>query len=306
MVLENGGAEVAWLAIVSLMWAFSFGIIRNTLTGIDSGLVSFLRLVIASLTALPALRIRRLGAGLSGRLLLLGAVQFGVMYLAYIESFRWLEAWEVAMLTITTPLFVVVASGLLEKDGRRVAYASASAAAIGGGFILWGSPQSECFLKGFVLVQTSNACFAAGQVWYRRLMAGRPGSADPGVMALPYLGGALITALPAVGSARQLPNLTGHQWTSVIYLGAIASGLGFMLWNHGAKQVCTGCLAAMNNAKIPLAVLASVLVFGERPDLVRLSAGAVLIGAGVLSGEFLEKGTRRLGRMPELRSGLGE
>ncbi|NLP05358.1 EamA family transporter [Candidatus Fermentibacteria bacterium] len=275
---------MAWLAVVSLVWSFSFGIIRSTLAGIDSGLVSFLRLAIASLAALPALRARRLSPDLAGRLMLLGAVQFGMMYISYIESFRWLEAWEVAMLTITTPLFVVIASGLLEGDGRRITYASAAAAVIGGGFILWGAPQSEDFLRGFILVQVSNVCFAAGQVWYRRLMAGRPALGDSGVIALPYLGGALVTALPAAASVGRLSCMTGRQWASVAYLGLVASGAGFFMWNHGAKQAGTGVLAAFNNAKIPLSVAASIVVFGERPSLWRLAAGTVLVAAGILLG----------------------
>lgn len=279
-----------WLVVVSMLWAFSFGIIRNSLAGVDSGLVSFLRLAIASLAVLPAMRIRQAGAGLSTRLVLLGAVQFGAMYISYTESFRWLEAWEVAMFTITTPLFVVIASGLLERDCRRIAFASAAAAVVGGGLVLSGAPQSEDFLRGFVLVQVSNLCFAAGQVWFRALMASRPTIRDTEIIALPYLGGALVTALPAAVSVGQLSAMTGRQWVSVAYLGLVASGAGFFMWNHGAKQVGTGALAAMNNAKIPLAVLASVLVFGERPDLPRLLAGTALIGAGVLAGELPARG----------------
>jgi len=36
-----------WLLIVSFIWAFSFGLIKTQLTGLDSALVSFIRLLIS-------------------------------------------------------------------------------------------------------------------------------------------------------------------------------------------------------------------------------------------------------------------
>jgi len=64
---------------------------------------------------------------------------------------------------------------------------------------------------------------------------------------------------------------------TLLYLGVIASGLGFFFWNVGALRVSAGELAVMNNAKIPLMVAASLLVFGEQADLARLAASLVLL-----------------------------
>ena len=59
----------------------------------------------------------------------------------------------------------------------------------------------------------------------------------------------------------------------------VASGLGFFLWNVGATRVGSGTLAVMNNAKIPLAVACSLLIFGEQADPLRLAARLALLGA---------------------------
>ncbi len=72
---------------------------------------------------------------------------------------------------------------------------------------------------------------------------------------------------------QHLPRLDRGQVLVLLYLGLLASGVGFFLWNVGATRVSSGVLAVFNNAKIPLAVVVSLLVFHEQTDLVRLAIG---------------------------------
>jgi drug/metabolite transporter (DMT)-like permease len=62
-----------------------------------------------------------------------------------------------------------------------------------------------------------------------------------------------------------------------VYLGVIASGLGFFLWNKGATKVDAGILAIMNNALVPAGLIVNLLIWNRDADLVRLS-----IGGGIL------------------------
>ena len=50
-----------YISIVSLIWAFSFGLIGNVLAGVDSFFVATLRLGVASLLFLPFLRLKGIG-----------------------------------------------------------------------------------------------------------------------------------------------------------------------------------------------------------------------------------------------------
>ena len=73
----------------------------------------------------------------------------------------------------------------------------------------------------------------------------------------------------------------------MIYLGLVASGLGFFFWNKGATQTTIGVLATANNAVVPLAMFASLFVFGEAKggtteELARLSIGSLLIVLALL------------------------
>jgi len=217
-----------------------------------------------------------------------GALQFGLMYVLYIQSYRWLHPAEVALLTIFTPLFVTLCNGLLTRRLSWVFLVSAGLAVIGTGICLWTSLGRPGLLWGFLLMQASNACFAMGQILYRRI-APRTGKADRELMGILYVGAALVAVAMALPSARwdKVAAMTPAQLGILLYLGAVASGLGFFLFNAGARRTDVGTLAIFNNVKIPLAILASALVFHERIDWPRLGAGGVVIAAALALNGWL-------------------
>lgn len=278
-----------YLLIVALLWAPSFGLVGHRLDGVDPTFVAAARNVLALLVFLPFVRTR----GLSLRQLLLlsaiGAVQFGLMYVLYINSFRWLKSAEVALFTIFTPLLVTLFDGAIARRLTWLFVAASLLAVIGGGVIQWAELDRDGLLKGFLLMQASNACFAAGQIAYRRI-APRLGKADHQIMGLLYIGGALIASAAAAMTVTPaaLASLSAEQWLVLVYLGVIASGVGFFLFNAGARRSSVGTLAVMNNVKIPLAVLASVLIFGERDwvNWPRLIIGGLIIAGGLALNEM--------------------
>jgi drug/metabolite transporter (DMT)-like permease len=271
---------MAQLVVVSLLWAFSFGLIKRHLGGVDSTLVAAVRLGLSLLVFLPLLRPRGLRAGVAWRLAGIGALQFGVMYLAYIESYRHLRAYEAALFTITTPLLVTLLADAFDRRWRPLALAAAAVAVAGTAVVVARSADLRVTLAGLLLVQLSNAAFAAGQVLYRRLRAEENGIRDRDVFALLYAGGAAV-ALSALALRAPSLALTGPQWLTLLYLGVVASGAGFFLWNVGATRVSSGTLAVMNNAKVPLGVAVSLLVFGETADAAGLAASFALFAAAL-------------------------
>jgi carboxylate/amino acid/amine transporter len=282
---------MALLLITSFIWAFSFGLIKNYLGGLDANFVAFVRLALALLLFLPLLRPRRVSHAVKLRLFAIGMVQFGLMYVFYTQSFRYLAAHQVALFTIFTPLYVVAAADLLEKRFRPLHFWTALLAVAGTAVIVYANAHAAVLLAGFVLVQASNLCFALGQVLYRRLALPGRGWKDRDVFAWLYLGGAAAAALAMLlfSGAPRL-DLNGSQWLVLLYLGLLASGVGFFLWNVGAVRVSAGVLAVFNNVKIPLAVTVSLVFFAERTDLVRLALGGALILLGLFLN-FVERKT---------------
>lgn len=269
------------LLLVSLLWAFSFGLIKHLSGGgIDGTFLSATRLGLALLVFLPFLRFRGLAPRTALALAGIGAVQFGLMYLAYNESFRFLAAHEVALLTLTTPVFVTLLADAFDRTLRVRALLAALLAVLGGAAIVVKTVPIAGTFIGVLLIQLSNLAFALGQILYRRLRAQHPALRDRDVFALLYAG-AFLVALAATFTRDMSVELTPPRILVLLYLGLVASGLGFFLWNLGATRVTAGTLAAMNNAKIPLAVAVSLVVFGESADLPRLALSATLMGAAV-------------------------
>jgi drug/metabolite transporter (DMT)-like permease len=273
------------LLIVSIIWALSFGLTAQV-SGLGAPFVTAARTVLAALVFLPFLRVRGLSPGRALGFAGIGALQFGLMYLLYIASFHWLRSSEVALFTIFTPLFVTFLDDLLERRMSWRFLATAALAVVGTGICVWSSLGRAGLVRGFLLMQGANLCFALGQILYRRL-APATGKRDRDLMGLLYLGASAVAvamAAPSVQWARVLA-MSPHQLAVLIYLGVVASGLGFFLFNAGARRTDIGTLAIFNNMKIPLAILASGLLFREAVDWPRLAVGgAVLASALVWNG----------------------
>lgn len=284
-----------YLIVVSLIWAFSFGLIGGYLRGVDSVFVAFVRLLLSLLVFVPFWRPRRLPKKLVGPLLAIGALQFGMMYLAYIYSYQFLQSHEVAILTIFTPLLVTLLSDALARKPMWGFLAGACLAVLGAGVIQYrGLAGQGALLRGVLLVQLANLCYAAGQVWYRRLRKQNPTLKDREIFAWLYVGAVLVSGgLAAMTVDFAAIRLTWTQAGVLAYLGIVASGLCFFLWNYGATKVSSGTLAVANNLKIPLAVTVSLLVFKESTDIPRLLVGGGLIAAGLVINELISRRQQR-------------
>jgi len=259
---------MVYLIAVSLLWAFSFGLIKNQLSGLDSFWVATTRLALASLVFLPLLRPRNIGRNLAIRYGAIGAVQFGLMYVLYIASFRHLQAHEVAMFTIFTPIYIVLIDGWRHRRLNRMALAAAGLAGIGAAVLRWRSGFDADVITGFLMLQGANLCFAVGQLLYRDTRQRHPGGSDRSVFAHLYVGATVAAGILAMAwgdfaSFTPAPS----QWGVLLYLGILATGVGFFGWNKGATQVGTGTLAVANNWLIPLAVLVALVIFGESAPL---------------------------------------
>lgn len=296
----------------SLLWAFSFGLIKTQLAAYDPLAVALLRLALSAALFAPWLGRGGLGARDRWRAAGLGAVQFGAMYAFYIAAFGTLPAYAVAVLTTFTPLYVALLAGpfagarpggapatgtagsgerapgapaAAPGHGRLRLLGAAALAVAGAAVVVWRGFGGGAWRTGALLVQASNLCFAAGQLGYRRL-AGGPGGPATARAPIPaavwhawmYLGGAALAGLlSAVGADRTRLAFTPNAWLAIGYLGLVPTAAGFFLWNLGASRVRAGALAVANNLKIPLAVLVAWLVFGEQADYLRVAAGLAIV-----------------------------
>ncbi len=272
-----------YLLVASVIWAFSFGIIKTSLAGLDASFIGSARLLLslalfAPFIGGPLLKDRHL----SGHLLAIGALQYGLMYSLYLAAYGHLLAHQIALFTVFTPIYVILWSDLRERRLRPVGLLCAAIAATGAGLLHdgdLGDAERADLLIGFALIQGANICFAIGQIEYRRLRIRRPELRDRQVHALLLLGGLLVSALMTTlrGAWPSASSVDPAALAALAYLGIIASGLGFFLWNAGAVQTAPATLAVLNNLKVPLGVAAALLFFGEHTDVPRLLVAGTLM-----------------------------
>lgn len=270
---------MAYLSAVTLLWAFSFSLIGVYLAGqVDSWFAVWMRVALASLVFLPLIRFKTVPAPLIAKLMTIGGIQLGLMYCFYYQSFLLLSVPEVLLFTVFTPIYVTLIYDLLKGRFSPWYLVTAAIAVIGAVFIKFAA-INEHFLLGFLVVQGANLCFAIGQVAYKYVMEKETiALAQHSVFGYFYLG-ALVAASVAFllfGNSEKLPT-TSLQWGILIYLGVIASGLGYFVWNKGACLVNAGALAIMNNALVPAGLVVNILIWNRDVDLMRLTIGGVTI-----------------------------
>lgn len=272
------------LILITLLWAVSFSLIGVYLAGqVDGYLVVFIRMVLALITVLPLFRWRHLSPQNGqlphlAKLAVIGAVQIGAMYLFLYHAFLYLSVAEVLLFTIFTPLYITLIDELiLNRKHLPLLWWIAAAVSVCGAAIIRYQPLSDDFITGFFLIQAANACFAAGQVAYKRLPTGKTLEQSQQFAAF-FFGASVVAGLGVLlfGDLTKMPT-TNLQWGILLWLGIVASGLGYLGWNLSGKRVNTGQLATMNNALIPAGILVNVLFWEQSFDYTRLSIGALII-----------------------------
>ena len=270
------------LIFVTILWAFSFSLIGEFLAGkVDSYLAVFVRVTLASLVFLPFTKFRGINPKLALGIMAIGAVQIGLMYLCYYNSFLYLSVPEVALFTIFTPFYVTLIYDAFSFKFRPLYLFSVGVAVFGALIIKYGA-INEGAIKGFLLVQGANICFGAGQSAYKALL--EKFEVDQKKVFGYFHFGAFFVAVIALitlgNPAKFQVDLT--QALVLLWLGVVASGLGYFMWNKGACEVDSGVLAIMNNALIPAAIIVNLVFWQKDANLTRLILGAVIMYISLL------------------------
>ena len=264
------------LTIVSILWSFSFGIIKFGLTGVDSIFISFFRSLIAFIffSSLTLYNIKKFS--FDTKLIIIGAIQFGLMYVFYIQSYQYLPAYLIATFTITTPIFVVLFSQALMKESfSKNGILSVILVLIGSLMMRFNLANPLDYWFGFILIQCANMFFASGQIMFKKWHTENSDKDIVHNFSQMFFGATIVTSLFYFQTLDVQNILSTTNLLSLIFLGLCSTGIGFLLWNIGATKVSNTRLAIMNNVVIPLAVLNSFFIFGEDINILLFMPGLI-------------------------------
>ena len=285
------------LSIVTFIWAFSFSFIGVYLAGkLDSYFAVLVRVALASLIFIPFTNFR-LKTKFKLQIMGIGIIQIGLMYIFFYKSFLFLSVPEVLLFTILTPIYVTIIYDILKKRFNPL-YVLTALLAVIGAYIIKSTQINPNFFTGFLMVQGANICFALGQVLYKKLLENDELKDMKQSTIFGYFHyGALLISLVAFllfGNFEKItPNPT--QWAVLLWLGIVASGLGYFLWNKGATQADSGVLAIMNNAVIPLGLIVNLVIWGRGINYQALFiGGGLILLALLLHYQILKRAQRNL------------
>jgi drug/metabolite transporter (DMT)-like permease len=271
---------VFYLIAVSAIWSVSFGLLKE-MSMLNPNLVALLRLTVATLLFLPFFRPSKIPARAAAVFFFIGMLEYGAMQLCLIFSLHYIDAWQAALMTLFTPVYIVAIDSIQKRRIDWVFLSCALLTVIGAAIAMIHKgcvpPKS---LIGCALAQAADIFFAIGILLYRNARARYADVKDHEIYALLFLGAFVLSLACTLftGGFADLPSITGQQWWVILYLGLIASGVCLYFWNVGATKVSTGTLAALSNLKVPMAVVASLVIFGERAgSWMRLMIGAFIM-----------------------------
>ncbi|APW66722.1 MULTISPECIES: DMT family transporter [Arcobacteraceae] len=267
-----------YLIFVTILWAFSFSLIGEILAGqVDSYFAVLIRVALASLVFLPFTKFKGIPNKLKLKIMLIGTVQIGLMYIFLYKSFLFLSVPEVVLFTVFTPIYVTLFYDGL-KGQFKALYLVSTGLAVFGAYIIRYQNINEDFITGFLMVQGASICFALGQSTYKKVMESHREIRQRDVFGYFHFGALIISAISFILFAnpeKLSPSLI--QWGVLFWLGVAASGLGYFLWNKGACLVDAGVLAIMNNALVPVGLLVNLIIWEKTSNYLLLFLGSAVI-----------------------------
>ena len=266
-----------YLILVSILWSFSFGIIKYGLSGIDSSFISLVRNLIAFLffASLTLYNFKKFIFDI--KLISIGAIQFGLMYVLYIQSYQYLPAYLIASFTITTPIFIGIFSQLLQNKSFSLSgIFSILLVVLGSLMMRFNIVNPLDYWLGFFLIQCANICFAIGQIMFKKWYSKNTSVDIIYNFSQMFFGAVLITSMFSIINSTNIGMLNTYNLFALLFLGLFSTGFGFLAWNLGSLQVSNERLAVMNNVVIPIAIFNSFLIFGEAINPMLFVPGLVL------------------------------
>jgi drug/metabolite transporter (DMT)-like permease len=268
---------VIYLILVSILWSFSFGIIKYGLGDVNPILLSFLRNLIAFVffAFLTIYNYKKFVFDI--KLIAIGAVQFGLMYIFYISSYQFLPAYLIATFTITTPIFIMIFSQIINHKPFTLNGIYSVLFVITGSYLIRLTVVNPFdYWIGFILIQFANLFFALGQLLFKEWKSKNKQTDVINNFSQLFFGAVIITFIFNSFYSNSFETINSHHIPWLLFLGLISTGLGFLVWNLGSVKVSNERLAVMNNIVIPIAIINSFLFFQEEINFMTFFPAMIL------------------------------
>ncbi|OON62900.1 hypothetical protein B0920_05590 [Massilia sp. KIM] len=280
------------LVLVTLFWGGTFIAGRIVAHALPPMTAAALRFALAAALLLAVAwkmegGLPRLSAKQVGATAALGLTGIFLYNLCFFGALGSMPAGRAALFIALNPIVTALAAAVLLRERlHALKWAGIALAFVGAAIVITrGDPLAalhdlgQSLGKGELLMLCAISSWAAYTLVGRAALKGLSPIAATTYAALWGLLFLLIGAAPDL--LRQDWSLIGWQvWTSIAYLGAFGTVLGFIWYYEGVKAIGASRTAVFNNLVPVFGISLAALLLGEQV-LASMVAGGVLVAAGV-------------------------
>lgn len=280
--------------LVPLTWGFGFALAKVGLDHFSPLLLMGMRFLIAAAVLVWFVPIPR------GYLKQICSISFIAATLQYGLTFSGLarmDATPAVLLVQAEVIFGVIIAALLLGEKPSLKQIVGITISCLGILTIVGAPSLDGQIFGVMLILGGTLAFALGQVLIRRLKGALTGfqlTAWMGVIAGPQM---ILAAMLFEGDLiLQISTAPLAAWGTVLYLGLIMTIIGYSAWYFILARYPVPMVMPVLLLLPVATILGAVSFLGERPDMIVLFGGAIVIsgvGAVIIDPSAYAKRQRR-------------
>lgn len=271
----------AWAALaVALIWGVNVPVMKAAIATLHPFTFNALRLSCSVLVLgiSEALTRREVRAPVPWGTVVFLALLTSVAYQAlFIGGIARTSAGHTGFIVASGPMWTALAGRVMgvERVGAR-AWLGLGLAFVGTALVVTTAGGREATPLGNLLVLGAMVVWAVGTVHSRRTLETFPAGRLAFLVSLVALPGHWLIAAPHLGEL-EWGALDGSMWASIVYSGALSTGIAYVLWNASVRLVGPARTSAYTNL-VPLVALSVAWAWlGERPTLDQLAGGALIL-----------------------------
>lgn len=284
------------LLLTMAVWGSTFMVTKELIAVWPPFTLAFVRVTLGTLVLLPLAWSRhRRGDHLPWRTLwLMGLIGVALYYLVFNTAMVYVSASQGALVQSSIPAMTALVAVLWLRERATTMRWLGIAMSVGGVLIVFsgsGSDGAESSLFGNLLMFASVVCWGVYTALAKRLAG-----FDSLVITTAVTGTGSLLLLPLAGYEVGMANLSGAGlpplpligWLELLYLGVIASGMAYLLYNSSLRHLDASEVGVYTNLIPIVGVLTGVVVLGEP-----LSARAIVGGLVVMLGVWITSRSER-------------
>lgn len=283
------------LLLTMTVWGSTFVVTKDLVALWPPYTLAFVRVSLGTLVLLPLAvsRHRRESHHLPWPTVwLMGLIGVALYYLTFNLAMVHVSASQGALVQASIPAMTALVAVLWLRERASAMRWLGIAMSVGGVLIVFsggaGNGGGESPMFGNVLMFASVVCWAL----YTSL-AKRVAGFDSLVITVAVMGTGAVLLAPLAGyeiiaATEDLPPLPLRGWAGIVYLGFVASGFAYLLYNASLRHLDASAVGVYTNLIPVVGVLTGVVVLGEP-----LSARAVIGGMVVMLGVWITSRSER-------------